>query len=78
MFGLEKDKPRKDFDFDLEKEIHKDPERAQEILKLIEEKQSEIKTAFREGRSQEETEKLETIFEAYAALKKIVERVKKA
>ena len=71
MYGLEK-KPKHVFEFDLEKDLKKDPSKVHEHLKATEKKIQEIKTQLREGSKGPELDQLGTLLLGYQALQKIL------
>ncbi len=75
MFGLEK-KPGEKFAFDLEKEIKEKPSRGKEILENVEKRLLEIKKNLREGASEKDFDKLGILLHGYAALQKVLRKVK--
>ena len=74
MYGLEK-KPRHVFEFDLEKDLKKDPNKARELLKTTEKKIQEIKTQLREGAKGPELDQLGVLLHGYTALQKVLSRM---
>jgi len=75
MFGLEK-KPGEKFAFDLEKEIKEKPSRGKEILEKVEQRLQEIKKLLREGANEKDFDKLGILLHGYAALQKVLRKVK--
>jgi hypothetical protein len=75
MFGLEK-KPGEKFAFDLEKEIKEKPSRGKEILEQVEKRIHDIKKTLREGANEKDFDKLGILLHGYAALQKIIRKVK--
>lgn len=75
MFGLEK-KPGDKFAFDLEKEIKEKPSRGKEILEKVEKRIHEIKKNLREGADEKDFDKLGILLHGYAALQKVLRKVK--
>ncbi len=75
MYGLEK-KPGEKFVFDLEKEIKDKPSRGKEILEKVEKRIHEIKKTLREGAGEKEFDKLGVLLHGYAALQKVLRKVK--
>lgn len=75
MFGLEK-KPGERFAFDLEKEIKEKPSRSKEILDQVDKRIHEIKKTLREGAKEEDFESLGVLLYGYAALQKVLRKVK--
>lgn len=73
MFGMEKKKTL--FEFDLEAELKKDLTKKQALLKNIEGKTQQLKTALREGASTEHFDHYGVLLHAYGALQKVINRV---
>lgn len=73
MYGLEK-KPKHVFEFDLEKDLKKDPSKVRELLKTTEHKIQGIKTQLREGAKGPELDQLGTLLHGYTALQKVLNR----
>ncbi|MBX9922537.1 MAG: DUF5398 domain-containing protein [Rhabdochlamydiaceae bacterium] len=73
MFGMEKKKTL--FEFDLESELKKDPKKKQALLKNIEGKTQQLKTALREGSSSEHFDHYGVLLHAYGALQRVINRV---
>lgn len=74
MFGLEKkDKPL--FEFDLEKELKKEPGKAKELLKKTETALQEIKSMLRKGAENEDFENYGRLLHGYAALQRVLTRI---
>ena len=71
MFGLEK-KSHEFFEFDLEKEIKKSPEKGREILKLVETRIQEIKQILRQGAASDEFDRYGVLLQGFAALQKVI------
>lgn len=74
MYGLEK-KPKNMFEFDLEKDLKKDPNKAKELLKGTEQKIHEIKNNLREGSKGAELDNLGVLLHGYTALQKMLGRM---
>ena len=74
MYGLEK-QPKARFEFDLEKELKKDPHKAREIVKSVEIKVQEIKSMLREGSKGPDFDNLGVLLHAYSALQKVLNRL---
>ncbi len=74
MYGLEK-KPLKTFEFDLEKDLKKDPNKVQGLLKSTESKINEIKGQLREGRKGPDLDNLGVLLHGYTALQKVLNRL---
>lgn len=73
MFGLEKSKEPKHFEFDLEKDLKKSSEK-KKILEQIDAQSNRLKTTLREGTASENFDKCGVLLQAYAALQRVVER----
>jgi hypothetical protein len=76
MYGLEK-KPKHVFEFDLEKDLKKDPSKARGLLKTVETKIQHIKTQLREGAKGPELDQLGVLLHGYTALQKVLSRLEK-
>ena len=74
MYGLEK-KPKHAFEFDLEKDLKKDPNKARELLKTAEDKIQKIKAELREGAKGPELDQLGALMHGYTALQKVLSRI---
>jgi len=74
MFGLEK-KPDEPFQFDLEEQLHQDPNKAKELLKEIEERIGNLKTLLRQGAETDDFDEYGVLLHAYAALQRVLKRV---
>ena len=74
MFGMEKKKAL--FEFDLEKDLKKDPKKKAALLKEIEAKTQSLKTHLREGTAAENFDQYGILLHGYSALQKVVNRVK--
>ena len=74
MYGLEK-KHVKVFEFDLEKDLKKDPNKVRELLKNTEAKIHEIKSQLREGRKGPDLDNLGVLLHGYTALQKVLNRL---
>lgn len=77
MFGLEKKEKKKKFQFDLEQEIHDDPEKGKKLIKQAEERMEELKKLLREGLQEEEFEQFGILLHAYSAMQRILKRMMK-
>ncbi len=75
MFGLEKNKTRALFEFDLEKELHGSSSKAEKLLKHVESKIHELKGILRQGASSKEFEDCGTLLHGYAALQRVLTRI---
>ena len=74
MYGLEK-KPKHVFEFDLEKDLKKDPHKVRQLLKTTEEKINGIKIQLREGAKGPELDQLGVLLHGYSALHKVLSRL---
>lgn len=74
MFGLEKGKAPKKFDFDLEVEIKKNPGQKKALLKKATQSLTEIKSQLRNPKCKNSKE-LSQIADAYDALKKVINKI---
>ncbi len=74
MYGLEKGK-RALFEFDLEKELKADPNKASQIVKKIESKVQEVKNLLKAGGSQKELDELGAVLQGYTALQRVLSRL---
>ena len=74
MYGLEK-KPKHAFEFDLEKDLKKDPSKARELVKATEAKIHEIKNQLRDGAKGPELDQLGVLLHGYTALQKVLGRL---
>lgn len=77
MFGLEKGKSKSLMEFDLEKDLKKDPKQAKKTIDEIEKKVSEIKAALRAGSESKGFEQLGVLLHGYTALQRVLTRVVK-
>jgi len=77
MFGLEKKNSRPLFEFDLEKDLKKDPSKTKEMLKHVEEKIQELKGVLREGAKSAEFDECGTLLHGYAALQRVLTRIER-
>ncbi|MEM8727952.1 MAG: DUF5398 family protein [Chlamydiota bacterium] len=80
MFGLEKDNGKrkpKHFEFDLEKELKENDKEEKRILDQIEAQTNRLKTTLREGTTSENFDRFGALLQAYAALKRVVNRTKR-
>ncbi len=75
MYGLEKGKQPKKFDFDLEIEIKKQPARKKAILNKASENLAKIKGELRSPKCKKSQELIK-IADAYDALKKVINKIK--
>jgi len=74
MYGLEK-KPKVVFEFDLEKDLKKDPNKVRDLLKSTETKIQEVKHKLREGMSGPDLDQWGTLLNGYMALQKVLTRL---
>ncbi len=74
MFGLEK-KGKALFEFDLEKELKGNPNKAKEMLKTVEGRIQEIKMTLRQGTESEDFDKFGVLLHGYAALQRVLTRI---
>lgn len=74
MYGLEK-KSKMVFEFDLEKDLKKDPTKVRELLKSTESKINEIKTQLRQGSKGAELDNLGVLLHGYTALQKVLNKL---
>lgn len=76
MFGMEK-KPKARFEFDLEKDLKEDAHKLNELTKSIEGKVQEVKQLLRQGGTSESFDQLGILLHGYAALQRVLNRMKK-
>lgn len=76
MYGLEK-KSKAMIEFDLEKDIKKDPAKLRELLKTTADKIVEIKGILRQGATSEEFDRYGVLLHGYAALQKVLNKLAK-
>lgn len=78
MFGMDKkkDKGPKPTIFEMEEALKKDPHKKQELLKNMKLRHDHVKQFMREGSKKEEFKQMVHILHGYAALMKVVERIK--
>jgi len=74
MYGLEK-KPLAAMEFDLEKDLKKDPAKIQALLKSTEHKIQEIKGWLREGSKGAEFDHLGALLHGYTSLQRVLNRL---
>ncbi len=74
MYGLEKT-PKALFEFDLEKDLKKDPSKARELSKNAEAKIQEIKNQLRQGTKGPDLDNLGVLLHGYTALQKVLNRI---
>ena len=63
------------FEFDLEKDLKKDPTKVRELLKSTESKINEIKTQLRQGSKGAELDNLGVLLHGYTALQKVLNKL---
>ncbi|MCF7851944.1 MAG: DUF5398 domain-containing protein [Simkaniaceae bacterium] len=76
MFGLEK-KKKKPFEFDLEKELRKDPKKRAKMIEDIARHKHELKAILREGTKTKEFEQCSLLLQGYEALETVINNVDK-
>ena len=74
MFELEK-KPREPFQFDLESDLKKDPQKAKELLKEVDERIGQLKNMLRQGAENEDFDEYGVLLHGYAALQRVLKRI---
>ncbi len=74
MFGLEKSK-RKLYEFDLEKDLHKDPKKCKELIAKVEKEKSDLKNRLRTGTDKHEFEDGGIILKGLEALEKVIKKI---
>ena len=74
MYGLEK-KERPMFEFDLEKDLKKNPGKVRDIMKGVEGKIQEIKQVLRDDSKSAEADRLGTLLHGYIALQKVLNKL---
>jgi hypothetical protein len=74
MFGLEK-KPKGPFEFDLELDLKKNPKMGKELLKIVEQRISELKNLLRQGAETEDFDDYGVLLHGYAALQRVLKRI---
>lgn len=72
MFGMEKKKDI--FEFDLESDIKKDPNKKKEYLDLAEENIQTLKTILRDGIGMDHFDDYGILLQGYTALQKVLNR----
>jgi hypothetical protein len=76
MFGMESKANKNKFDFDLEKEIKKEPAKGKKMIEKIGIRIQEIKNHLREGKQEsKELDEFGVLLHGYTALKKVLSRV---
>ncbi len=76
MYGLEK-KAKGPFEFDLEADLKKDPNKAHQLLKIAESNIHEIKGMLRHGAETEDFDNLGILLHGYSALQKVLNKISK-
>jgi len=76
MYGLEQ-QPKGHFEFDLEKDLHKHPEKAKKILTKIEKEISMVKQQMKEEKSKAAQDHLGKLLQGYHAIETVVKRIAK-
>ncbi len=76
MYGLEKG-PKGQFEFDLEKDLHKHPEKTKKILEKVEKEISLLKKQVKEENSKKGQEHLAKILQGYHAIQTVIKRIGK-
>lgn len=74
MFGMEK-KPNQPFAFDLEEDLHKDPTKAKQLMKDVEERIADLKNLLRKGADTEDFDDYGVLLHGYAALQRVLKRI---
>ena len=74
MFGMEK-KPKGPFEFDLEEDLHKDPEKAKALQEEIHKRTEELKNLLRQDAETEDCDDYGVLLHGYAALRKVMKKV---
>ncbi|MEX0961716.1 MAG: EscE/YscE/SsaE family type III secretion system needle protein co-chaperone [Simkaniaceae bacterium] len=75
MYGFEK-KPNKNFfEFDLEKDLLKSPEKAKQIAETLESKITKIKEELRKGTASEDFDSYGVLLHGYVAMQKVMKRI---
>ncbi len=77
MLGVKEEKPRKGFEFDLERKIKSDPSAAKKIFEKAEQRITEVKKHLREGANEKAFDALGTILHGYTALQKVLKKTQK-
>lgn len=75
MFGLEKDK-KELFEFDMEKDFRKHPQKLVEMSKSVEGKINAIKSHLRQGAGAQDFENLTFVMQGYSVLLRVLNRIK--
>jgi hypothetical protein len=73
MFGMEKKKAL--FEFDLEVELKKDPQKKIALLQEAEKKIQELKTCLREGAHPEHFDAYGLLLQGFAAFSKVLNKI---
>lgn len=74
MYGLEK-QPQAPFEFELEQDLRKDPNKAKELLKKVETKVQEIKGKLRQGSESKDFDSYGVLLHGYTALQKVLTKL---
>jgi hypothetical protein len=74
MYGLEKT-PKALFEFDLEKELKKNPSKVHELVKKADVKIQEIKNLLRQGSKGPELDQLGILLHGYTAFQKVLNKL---
>ncbi len=77
MYGLEK-KAKATFEFDLEKDLKSDPNKARQILKTVDERVVEIKGLLRQGAQSKDFDNYGVLLHGYTALQRVLKRIENA
>lgn len=74
MYGMEK-QGKAPFEFDLEKDLKKNPARGKDLLKGVEERVQELKGLLRQGSASADYDKYGTLLHGYTALQKVLNKL---
>jgi hypothetical protein len=74
MYGLGKEKGKKQYAFDLERKIHEEPKALKEILETADQRLNEVKKSLREGADEKEFNRLGVLLQGYTALQKVLRK----
>lgn len=74
MFGLEK-KNRKLYEFDLEKDLHKDHKKCMQMIEKAEKEKSDLKNKLRTGTDKQDFEDGGIILKGLEALEKVLKKI---
>lgn len=77
MYGLEKEKNRGKFTFDLEKEIEESSSKKKELLQKAEERIHALKALLREGAKKQDFDQVNALLQGYTSLQKVLKKVGK-